>query len=201
MYMYFSTTEHGAWKKKWKWVTQKHSSCLFDNLHEVNNFSTFDSLVSVFQALGQWAGGNKKMGRQEAGSGRERGEVFFSLLNSDHHWSRSPLTLPVTDSAHRWPCLSLILLIAGPACRLPASCFDHPGYNFSQCSYFISHLLQFFQTGMPQLYISKLWTYPNWRNFLLTVLSWPGYLPRTSKIQVCYSTCTVCTTALQTVES
>lgn len=191
MYMYFSTTEHGAWKKKRKWVTQKHSSCLFDNLHEVNNFSTFDSLVSMFQALGQtgpgaikkWAG--KKQGLVE----KEERSSFLSWI---------PI---ITDPAHRWPCLSLILLIADPACRLPASCFDHPGYNFSQCSYFISHLLQFFQTGMPQLYISELWTYPSWRNFLLTVLSWPGYLPRTSKIQVCYSTCTVCTTALQTVES
>ena len=37
--------------------------------------------------------------------------------------------------------LEIFMLDMGPACRLPASCFDHPGYNFSQCSYFISHLL------------------------------------------------------------
>ena len=110
------------------------------------------------------------------------------------HWSCSSLIPLIPDPAHHWSCSSLALLVGF---RLPASII--------QVTILVSVLILFpiffFQTGMPQLYISKLWTYPSWRNFLLTVLSWPGYLPRTSKIQVCYSTCTVCTTALQTVES
>lgn len=120
-------------RKKRKWVTQKHSSCLFDNLHEVNNFSTFDSLVSMFQALGQTGPGAIKKW-----AGKKQG-----LVEKEERSSFLPWIPIITDPAHRWPCLSLILLIADPACRLPASCFDHPGYNnyFSQCSYFISHLL------------------------------------------------------------
>ena len=41
-------------RKKNKRITQKQSSWLFNNMHEVNDFLTFDNLVSLFQALGQW---------------------------------------------------------------------------------------------------------------------------------------------------